>query len=679
MNSKTKAATDPHAWLRCADWPSVLRAPETLEPRIRAHLEDENRRTEEALRAVAGLRAEISGELRARVPPSDSDVPVPDGDFAYFRRFDEGAEYPVLCRVSSDGTGEQELVDGNREAANAPFFRIGGARHSPNHRFLAYAADRKGSEKYETRIVDIPEGKELPDRLPETQGDLVWSSDSRFVFYTVLDDQHRPWQVRRHRLGESHDADSVVFTSPSPEKFLRVHRTESGRFVCIDCHEHSDTSESYLVDTSSPEAAPVVVWARREGVQYSVADHEGRLFVLTNADRAIDFKIMEVPLGASHTEAHDVVPHRAGSYILDMQVFSDWLVRLERVDGLPRIVVRSLRANGEYTIDVGDEEAFSLQLGPAMEYGKDVVRYVYSSPTTPNQTYDFNMRERTRELRKELEIPGGYDPEQYIAKRLSVMASDGADVPVTILHRKDLDFDKAPPPLLLYGYGAYGHATPASFSQMRISLLDRGFVYAIAHVRGGTERGYGWYLDGKLANKKNSFSDFVKVGRALVDLGYAEAGRIIAHGGSAGGLLVGAALNLDHELFGGVVAEVPFVDVLNTMEDASLPLTPPEWSEWGNPLQDAEARARIASYCPYSNVARRPYPAVLATAGLTDPRVGYWEPAKWIAKIRSHSTGPAPALLWTHLEAGHGGSAGRYARLDEVALVYAFALMLAAP
>ena len=667
---------DPHAWLRCADWPSVLRDPGTLEPAIHAHLERENGRTERALRPVAALRDELARELRARVPDEDADVPVPDGRYAYYRRFAAGGEYPVLCRVRAGTAREEVLLDGNREAARAAFFRIGGSRHAPDHATLAYAADRKGSEKYEVRLLALPDGTELPDRLEETQGDLVWSRDSRHLYYTVLDDRHRPWQVRRHRLGDPPGADAAVFTSPSPQVFLAVSRTESGRFVRIDCHEHADASETHLIDADRPESAPFRVWARREGVRYTVSDHGDRLLLLTNADGAEDFQVVEVPVHGDRTDPRPVVPHRAGVYILDLQVFADWLVRLERVDGLPRIVVRSLRDGAEYTVDTGGEEAFSLQLVPGMEYGRPVVRYVYSSLTTPARTYDFDLRDRTAVLRKEQQVPGGHDAGQYVARRLTVPAADGAEVPVSLVHRRDLALDGRTP-LLLYGYGAYGHATPASFVHTRFSLLDRGFVYAIAHVRGGTERGYGWYLDGKLAHKENSFSDFVAAGRALAAAGYTAPGRIIAHGGSAGGLLVGASLNRDPGLFGGVIAEVPFVDVLNTMLDATLPLTPPEWAEWGDPVRDPAARARIASYCPYANVAARRYPAVLATAGLTDPRVGYWEPAKWVARLREHTTSADPVLLWTNLEAGHGGAAGRFARLDEVALVYAFALMAA--
>ena len=656
----------------------MLRDPGTLEPAIHSHLEQENRRTESVLRPVAGLQDELARELRARVPDEDADVPVPDGQYAYYRRFEEGGEYPTLCRVRADKANEEILLDGNQEAAQAKFFRIGGSRHSPDHAILAYAADRKGSEKYEVRFLELPDRAELPDRLQETQGDLVWSLDSRQLYYTVLDDQHRPWQVRLHRLGDPPESDVAVFTSPSPQVFLAVSRTESGRFVRIDCHEHAEASETYLIDAARPDSEPFRVWARREGVRYTVSDHGEQLILLTNADEAEDFKIVGVPVHGDRTEPCQIVPHRAGIYILDVQVFAGWLVRLERVAGLPRIVVRSLRDGDEYAIDAGGEETFSLQLVSGMEYEKHVVRYVYSSLTTPSRTFDFDMRDRTAVLRKEQQIPGGHDAEQYVARRLTVHSEDGTEVPVSLVHRRDLALDGRTP-LLLYGYGAYGHATPASFVHTRFSLLDRGFVYAIAHVRGGTELGYGWYLDGKLEHKENSFSDFVSAGRGLVAAGYTSRGRIIAHGGSAGGLLVGASLNRDTELFGGVIAEVPFVDVLNTMLDATLPLTPPEWAEWGDPIRDAAARARIGSYCPYFNVSKRRYPAVLATAGLTDPRVGYWEPAKWIARLREHTTSADPVLLWTNLEAGHGGAAGRFARLDEVALVYAFALMTAGP
>lgn len=664
---------DPHAWLRTADWNAVLRDPSRLEPAIRRRLEEENARTEETLAPVRDLRRTLVREMRARVREDDSTVPLPDGPWAYYRRYVEGGEHPLLCRRPRDGDGERVLLDGDREAEGLPFFRIAGARHAPSHRLFAYAADRNGSEYCEIRFLDLEEGRELPDRLEAAQGDFAWSAASDRIFYTVLDDRHRPRRVMCHRIGTPAADDEVVFDNPSPEIFVGVDATESGRFVRIDARDHADTSETLLVDARRP-GPPAAVLPRREGVRYTVADRGEHLYLLTNDGGAVDFRIKRLPLGGGG-RPETVVPHREGRLILDMLLFRDWTVRLERENALPRIVVQDAATGEERAVETEGGEAWSLGVVPGYEFESDTLRYVSSSFAAPERTWDHDMRTGARVLRKEQEVPGGHDPAAYVVRRLAAPADDGAEVPVSLFHRRDLALDGTSP-LLLYGYGAYGHAVPVSFRTERLSLVDRGFVYAIAHVRGGTDRGYRWYLDGKLDRKENTFADFVAAGRHLVAEGYAAPGRIVAHGGSAGGLLVGAALNRAPELFGAAIAEVPFVDVLNTMRDETLPLTPPEWTEWGDPIRDEEARRRIASYCPYANVSAKAYPPVLATGGLTDPRVGYWEPAKWIARLRERSASDAPMLLWTNLEAGHGGAAGRFERLEEVALAWAFALMV---
>lgn len=666
---------DPHAWLRTADWNAVLRDPARLEPPIRRRLEEENARAEEALAPVRGLRPALAREMRARIREDDSSVPLPDGPWEYYSRYATGGEHPLLCRRPRGGDGGATLLDGDREAEGLPFFRIAAARHAPSHRLFAYAADRNGSEYCEIRFLDLEEGRELPDRIGGAQGDFAWSAASDRIFYTVLDDRHRPRRVMCHRIGAPAGDDELVFDNEAPEFFVGVGATLSGRFVRIDAHDHSDTSETLLVDARRP-GPPAAVLPRREGVRYDVADRGDGLYLLTNDGGAVDFRIVRLPLSdPAGARPETVVPHREGRLILDMLVFQDWIVRLEREDALPRIVVRDAATGEEHEVEADGGEAYSLGVAPGFEFRNDTLRVINSSFATPERTYDYDMRSRSRVLRKEQEVPGGHDPGAYVTRRLAATADDGEEVPVSLFHRKDLALDGTTP-LLLYGYGAYGHAVPVSFSPNRLSLVDRGFVYAIAHVRGGTDRGYRWYLDGKLEGKENTFKDFVAAGRHLVAEGYAAEGRIVAHGGSAGGLLVGAALNRAPELFGAAIAEVPFVDVLNTMRDETLPLTPPEWSEWGDPIRDEAARRRIASYCPYSNVEGKAYPPVLATAGLTDPRVGYWEPAKWIARLRERSASDAPMLLWTNLEAGHGGAAGRFERLEEVALAWAFALMV---
>jgi len=434
-----------------------------------------------------------------------------------------------------------------------------------------------------------------------------------------------------------------------------------------------ETSEQRLIDLSDITAPPRLVAARENGVQYSLADRSDELFILTNADGAIDFKIVTAPLAApERANWRDLIPYRAGIYVMDIDLYTGHLVRLERSNALPAIVIRDLKTNGEHAIAF-DEAAYSLDTMGSYEFDTTNLRFSYSSMTTPSEIYDYDMASRERTLRKRQEIPSGHNPADYVTTRIMAKSYDGAEVPVSILHRKDLKRDGRAP-LLLYGYGSYGMAMPASFSSNRLSLVDRGFVYAIAHIRGGSDKGWGWYLDGKRKKKTNSFDDFAASARALIAEKYTSEKRIVGHGGSAGGMLMGAVANRAGELFAGIVAEVPFVDVLNTMLDDSLPLTPPEWPEWGNPIESADDFKTILSYSPYDNVAAKNYPAILAMGGLTDPRVTYWEPAKWIARLRATMTGGGPVLLRTNMGAGHGGASGRFNRLDEVAIVYAFAL-----
>jgi oligopeptidase B len=501
---------------------------------------------------------------------------------------------------------------------------------------------------------------------------VVWSADSTAFYYVKLDDNHRPMQVWRHRLGTLQADDVLVYEESDPGWFTHIHESSSGRFCGIAGGDH-ETSEQRLIDLSNPEAPPRLVAAREPGVQYSVADRGDELFILTNADGAIDFKIVTAPLAApERANWRDLIPYREGVYIIDFELYSGHLVRLERANALPAIIIRDL-SNGEEHAIAFDEAAYSLDTMGGYEFDTTNVRFAYSSMTTPSEVYDYDMASRARMLRKRQEIPSGHNPADYVTTRIMAKSYDGAQVPVSILHRRDLNRDGAAP-LLLYGYGSYGAAMPASFSANRLSLVDRGFVYAIAHIRGGADKGWGWYLDGKREKNTNTFDDFAACARALIEAKYTSAKRIVAHGGSAGGMLMGAIANRAGELFAGIVAEVPFVDVLNTMLDDTLPLTPPEWPEWGNPIDSEADFKTILSYSPYDNVLAKDYPAILAMGGLTDPRVTYWEPAKWVARLRATMTGGGPVLLRTNMGAGHGGASGRFNRLDEVAIAYAFAL-----
>jgi oligopeptidase B len=673
---------DPYAWLRDPDWQRVMREPDALQPDIRDHLNAENAYTEAVLGPIAGLREDLVDELKARLKEDDSSVPSPDGPWAYYRRFVPGGQYPVLCRrpsADNDGVNEQILIDGDRAAEGESFFSIGGASHSPDHRYFASAIDLNGSEYCEIGITELETGDRLPDVLPNAQGDMVWSADAQVLFYTVLDDNHRPSKVMRHHIGTPAADDALVYEETDPGFFLGIGKTESGRFVVIDAHDHSDTSEVRLIAANAPLAPPRLLLARQTGVTYDVSDHDDRLIIRTNApggeNDAVDFRIAEAPLDdADPGKWVDIVPHRPGCLIRSMIVFDGFLVRLEREQALPRIVIRSL-ANGEEHEITFDEEAYDLSLMPGYEYATTTLRFSYSSPTTPQRVYDYDMATRLRTLRKEQEIPSGHDPVAYECRRVFAESPDGVKVPVTVLRAKSTAIDGSAP-MLLYGYGSYGFAMPASFSPHVFSLVDRGFVYAIAHIRGGTENGQGWHLDGKLDRKKNTFDDFIAAAEHLIAGNLTAAGNIVAQGRSAGGMLMGAIANMRPDLFRGILGEVPFVDVINTMCDETLPLTPPEWVEWGDPIRDKSAFEYMASYCPYTNVADRNYPNVLATGGLTDPRVTYWEPAKWAAKLRHHNTGDSEILLYMNMEAGHGGASGRFDRLKEVALSYGFALMV---
>jgi oligopeptidase B len=664
--------TDDYAWLKDANWQEVLRDPSRLDPEIRAYLDAENAYAEERLAPTRALQKTLVAEMRGRIREDDSGVPTPDGPFAYLWKFREGGQHQQIGRTLRDGGEMQTILDGDALARQSTYFKFGSTRHSPDHRLEAWSADLLGSEFYTLRIRRWDTGADLPDILTETSGSVVWGRDGSFFFYVRVDGNHRPLQVYRHALGTAQADDVLVYEEKDVGWFTRIAESASGRFCIVSGGDH-DTTEERLIDLSSPDAEPRLIARREKGVRYSVADRDDELFILTNEGGAIDFKIVTAPLAApERANWRELVPHRPGTYIIEIELFAGHLARLQRANALPSIVVRDLRSGAEHAIAF-DESAYALDMSGGYEFDTTTLRFVYSSMTTPSEVYDYDMATRQRTLRKRQVIPPGHDPAGYVTTRITAKAHDGAEVRVSILHRRDLVRDGSAP-LLLYGYGSYGMAMPASFSANRLSLVDRGFVYAIAHIRGGADQGWSWYLDGKRGKKTNTFDDFVAAGRALIEAGYTSTGRIVAHGGSAGGMLMGAVANRAPELFAGLIAEVPFVDVLATMLDDSLPLTPPEWPEWGNPISDPVAFNTIRSYSPYDNVTAQRYPAILAMAGLTDPRVTYWEPAKWVARLRATMTGGGPVILHTNMGAGHGGASGRFSRLDEVAIAYAFAL-----
>ena len=662
---------DPWAWLRAENWQEVMQSPETLDPEIRAYLDAENSYYEEQFgKPTADLQEKIYKEIRGRIKEDDSGVPSPDGPWAYNSRMLEGKQYPQVVRTPRDGGAETVLLDCNVEA-DEEYFGFAGADHDMSHRYLAWAADRAGSEYYDIVVRDLETGEDSAEVIKDTAGSYVWSNDSSAIYYTEYDGNHRPYRVRRHVIGTEQSADPIVYEESDPGFFVGVGKTQNDKFIVIDAHDHQ-TSEVYLIDAEKG-GEPRLVAPRLVDREYDVEERDGLLYIRTNADGAEDYKVVTAPLDNPGAENWtDLVPHRPGVLVLDTIVIRNHLLRLERQDGLPRIVVRDLTTGKEDTVRF-EEEAYALGMSVGYEFDTTVFRLSYSSPTTPNQVFDVDLATGARTLLKTQEVPSGHDPAQYETHRIFAKAADGADVPVTLLYKKGTKLDGSNP-ALLYGYGAYGMSMPASFSVSVLSLVDRGFVYAIAHIRGGMDKGYAWYKNGRREFKTNTFGDFIAAGEALIAGGYTKKGKIVAQGGSAGGMLMGAIANLRPDLWAGVIAQVPFVDVLNTMLDDTLPLTPPEWPEWGNPITSAEDYSRIAAYAPYEAVSAQNYPPIFALAGLTDPRVTYWEPAKWVAKLRATATGDAPFYLKTNMGAGHGGASGRFDRLKETAQCYAFAI-----
>jgi len=671
---------DDYGWLRDPNWREVMRDPSKLNAEIRDNLEAENRHTEAAFAPFDALKRSLVAEMRARIKEDDSSVPSRDGPFGYYLRYRDGGQHPLLCRLPAEGGSEQILLDGDAQAKGLAYFQLGPSRHSPDHKLFAWSFDDAGSEFCKIRVRDIATGNDLPDIVQDAAGGAVWTRDASAFFYVWRDAENRPSKVFLHKLGTPSNQDTLIHEEADKGMFVGVGELLAGMFGVITVGDH-ETTETRLIDLANPLSSPKMVAPRKTGERYEIDHHPSlngvpSLVIVTNANGAEDFKVMLAPLdnpGREHWR--ELIPHRPGTLVMDIQVLRDWMIRLERNEGLPRLIVRQLSDGSEHTIAF-DEEAYGLGMAGGYEFVTDNLRFSYASMTTPTEVWDYDMRTKQRVLKKRQEIPSGHDPANYITRRIQAPAQDGEIVPVSLLYHRDTKLDGSAP-CLLYGYGAYGNAIPASFNTNRLSLVDRGFVYAIAHIRGGTEKGWRWYREGKLTKKENTFTDFIAAAEHLIREKFVSPEKIVAHGGSAGGLLMGAVANMRPELFAGIIAEVPFVDAVHTMLDETLPLTPPEWPEWGNPITDPEAYRLLKRYSPYENVRAQEYPSMLVLAGLTDPRVTYWEPAKWVAKLRVFNTGKEPIYSKTNMDAGHGGAAGRFDRLEEVALEYVFALKTA--
>ena len=663
---------DPYHWLKDAGYPQVD------DSDVLAYLKAENTYFESVMAPRRELVEVLFQEIKARQQPDDSGVPWRDGRWYYRWRYEEGGQYSIWERWPADDEGDpqhsganaQTILDEPALAREQEYFELGALSVSNGGQLMAYSTDTNGSERYRLVVRDLAGGKLLEDGIENTIGTPVWAADDSALLYVVVDENWRPYQVRRHVLGQPPADDTVVYEEHDPGFFVQVSRSASRRYLLIHT-ANNVSSEVYLIPADASDAKPVLIAPRRDHHEYWV-DHQEDRFVIRTNDRYKNYRLVTAPEGDPSEAAW--VPLLEGSdelYVRDYAVFADFIAVVERVRGLNGI--RLIGRDGTSLKVPMPEAACAVGLGDNAEYHADSLRLDYSSMVTPSTVFDYHLGSGELAARKVQEIPSGYHKEQYVTERLLAPARDGAMVPVSVVRRKDTPVDGSSP-LYLYGYGAYGHAIAPSFSTARLSLLDRGFIYAIAHIRGGDDLGYHWYESGKLKERVNTFNDFVDVARHLIETGYVAQGRVAIAGGSAGGELMGAVVNQAPELWGAVAAHVPFVDVLNTMLDDTLPLTPTEWPEWGNPIEDREAFELIRSYSPYDQLRAREYPPILVTAGLNDPRVTYWEPAKYVARLRSLKTGASPLLLKTNMGAGHGGKSGRYDSLHEVAEEYAFML-----
>jgi len=655
--------SDPYHWLRDQSYPTID------DEDVLDHLKAENAWFEARMKPQQPLVDELFAEMKARIKEDDSTVPQRRGDYLYWSEFEEGAEYRKYYRKPVAGGDDVLILDENALAEGVEYFRLGAFSVSQNGRYLAYSADTNGSERFTARIKDLETGELLPDEIPGTLSDLVWVKNDTALVYGTADDNWRVHDATMHVLGTPVSEDVELYRETMDEGFRVGTGLSAQEDWLIISTGDNETSEVRLVPASDPTAEPVLVKPRSKGVEYDVDVRDGMVWVHTNDDH-VNFRLATAKL-ETPGDWTTLISGSDEFYLTGFELFKDFYVTEGRLRGLDQIQLRSYKDANLVKPIAFAEASFSAGLSNNPEYDQDTLRLAYESMVTPDSVYDYHVATGELELLKQQEIPSGYDPALYTTERVEIAARDGTMVPVSIIMRKDRPKTG---PLHLYAYGAYGYAVPPGFSTSRLSLVDRGYAYAIAHIRGGDDLGRKWYLQGKLNERTNTFNDFVDVAKGLIAKGYTEKGRISISGGSAGGELMGAVVNTDPELWGAVVAHVPFVDVLSTMLDGELPLTPGEWPEWGNPILSKQAFAYILSYSPYDQVTAQDYPPMLVTAGLNDPRVTYWEPAKWVAKLREVKTGDSELLLKTNMGAGHGGKSGRFQSIYETAEEVAFIL-----
>ena len=663
---------DNYSWIKQKDWKEVILNPNKLNTQVKKYLDEENLFKENQLKDINDIEKKLFEELKSKIKNEDNSVPKKDGDYLYGYKYNKNSEYPIYYRKNTTNNSEEIILDCEKKSKTHTYFNVASISHSHDHKHVAYNIDTNGSEYFSIFIEDIQKQELLSPEIKNTTGDIVWSLDSNYIFYVKLDQNHRPTKVFKHKIGSNGENDLLIYEEKDPSFFCSINLSKTKNYLFIRTADH-ETSEYLFINLKLNEIKPTLFKKRVKKIEYDLEHHKKFFLISTNVDNAKNFKIM-----ISHEESYqkweEFIPYDKVNLILDFILLKDWLVRLERTEGSENIIILNLNNKNQHKISF-DEEAYNLSLDHGYEYETDTFRYSYSSPTTPKSVFDYDCKSTKQELKKTQEVPSGYNNDDYICKKIFATAHDNEKIPITILYKKGVKLDSNNY-LLLYGYGSYGISIPSNFSTNRLSLVDRGIVYAIAHIRGGKEKGYEWYENGKLLNKKNTFLDFISCAEKLCEDKYTSPKKIVAQGGSAGGLLMGYIANERPDLFLGIIAQVPFVDICNTMLDEDLPLTVTEIPEWGDIKNDKKSFLYVKSYSPYDNVKKQNYPHMLVTGGISDPRVTYWEMTKWVAKLRENKTDNNLLLLHMNMTAGHSGASGRFDYLKEIAMEYGFVLKI---
>ena len=667
---------DNYFWMRLSDEQKTAKNKDTQTQKVEAYLNSENEYFDQVTASTNNFQKELFEEMKGRIKEDDTSVPYFRNDYFYITRFEKGSQYPIYSRKKENLEAKEEvLFDVNKEAEGYEYFQLGGLNVSPNNTLVAFATDTVSRRQYSIQIKNLETGNILTDKIENTTGGSVWSNDNKTLFYTKKDPLTlRSSSIYRHILGTDASEDVIVYEEKDETYSTYVYKTKSHKFIVIGSSS-TLSSEFRIISADKPYGDWKIIQPREDNLEYSLAHYGDYFYLQTNKDDAINFKLMKTPVNKTTKENWvDVIPHRKETLLEDVSIFKNYLVIEERTQGLGKIRIKTWDGKEDYYLPF-DEETYSAGVYANPEFDTEVIRYSYNSMTTPNSVIDFNMKNKTKEVKKEQEVLGGkFNKSNYKSERIWATARDGKKVAISLVYHKDTELNKDTP-LLQYAYGSYGYTISDGFSTTRLSLLDRGFVYAVAHIRGGQYLGREWYNDGKMMNKKNSFFDFIDCSKYLIENNYTSAKHLYAMGGSAGGLLMGGVSNLNPELYNGIIAAVPFVDVISTMLDESIPLTTGEFDEWGNP-KEKEAYDYMLSYSPYDQVEAKDYPNMLVTTGYFDSQVQYWEPAKWVAKLREVKTDNNILLLRTNMDVGHGGASGRFDALKETAVDYTFLLAL---